>query len=78
MTTYKIAKEITIERQEGDTGNIEIKIPDIIDVSAMEIRFHVVNSASQPLTMLLLQAQALLQKLPFPMAPHRTHTSIRL
>jgi hypothetical protein len=47
MTTYKIAKDITIERQEGDTGNIEIHISPVFDLTDKLIRFHVYSSSAR-------------------------------
>lgn len=47
MESYIVTKEITIRRQEGDTGSVVFVIPDIIDLDLYtEIKFKVSNSGS--------------------------------
>jgi hypothetical protein len=41
MATYLIKKEITITRQEGDSADIVIVVPNVIDMSLYDAQFQV-------------------------------------
>lgn len=41
MTTYNIQKEITITRQEGDSSDLSINVPEILDITGATAIFQV-------------------------------------
>lgn len=45
MQSYLITEEISIKRQEGDTGRIEIILPGIIDPAAKTFHFQVKDAS---------------------------------
>ncbi len=44
MTTYKIKKEFTIQRQEGDHASVIFVVPDILSLNGRTATFKVANS----------------------------------
>jgi hypothetical protein len=45
MATYLIKREITITRQEGDTADVVIVVPDVIDMGNYEAHFSVKDNS---------------------------------
>ena len=49
MASYIIKQEITIERQEGDTSDLEILVPEVLDMATYEPTFYVIDRAKNKL-----------------------------
>lgn len=45
MPTYLIKKEKPITRQEGDTAEVVVVVPDVIDMGSYEVQFKVTDSS---------------------------------
>lgn len=45
MATYIAGSDITITRQEGDTADLQIFVPSVIDISTFDIHFSVFTYA---------------------------------
>lgn len=45
MPTYLIKRETAITRQEGNTADVTLVIPDIIDMNLYEAEFKIVNAS---------------------------------
>lgn len=45
MATYLIKREIQIARQEGDTADVVVVVPDVIDMGNYQARFVVKDSS---------------------------------
>lgn len=41
MTTYNISRELPIERQEGDSSDLTINVPPVLDLTGFTARFQV-------------------------------------
>ena len=48
MATYLIKRELTITRQEGDTADVVIVAPDVLDMDLYDVQFKVVDSSRRP------------------------------